>query len=124
MMLLNHRRLKVLVYRHALDMRGSFEKLSCLIREMGEDVLEGNLYLFLGKNRKRAKVLFFDGTGLVLIHKRLESGRFMKVMELCETKEMTTAELSLLLEGSRLSLPIAVARLEEKKQENGERKRE
>lgn len=91
-------------------MRSGFERLSHLVREeMRNDLLEGHLYLFLGKNRRRAKVLLFDGTGLVLLHKRLETGRFMRVEDLWETHEMTTAELSLILEGSRLSLPLSPA---------------
>lgn len=107
-MFLNHRGLRVFLYHHPLDMRSGFERMSHLIREeMKRDLLEGHLYLFLGKNRRRAKVLLFDGTGLVLIHKRLETGRFMKVEALWETHEMTTAELALILDGSRLSLPLS-----------------
>ena len=117
-MFLKHRRLRVLLYRSPVDMRAGFEKLSCLIREqMKSDLLEGHLYLFLGKNRKRAKVIFFDGTGLVLLHKRLEVGRFMRIEEMCETKEMTTAELSLLLDGSHLSLPLVSSSFEKKSEE-------
>ncbi len=114
-MFLNHRGLRVFLYHHPLDMRSGFERLSHLIREeMKNDLLEGHLYLFLGKNRRRAKVLLFDGTGLVLMHKRLETGRFMRVEDLWETHEMTTAELSLILEGSRLSLPLSPARYSKK----------
>lgn len=117
-MFLNHRRLRVFLYRQAIDMRSGFEKLSYWIREeMHGDLCDGHLYLFLGKNRRRAKVLLFDGTGLVLIHKRLETGRFMRVEEMREAKEMTTAELSLLLDGSRIKLPMA-ASIFERKSEN------
>jgi len=31
---------------------------------MGRNVLSGDLYLFVARRRKRAKVLYFDGTGL------------------------------------------------------------
>lgn len=114
-MFLNHRGLRVFLYHHPLDMRSGFERLSHLIREeMKKDLLEGHLYLFLGKNRRRAKVLLFDGTGLVLIHKRLEVGRFMRVEDLQKTCEMTTVELSLLLDGTKLSLPISPAKFEKK----------
>lgn len=107
-MFLGHRRVRVFLYGHPIDMRLSFERLSSLIREeMREDILQGHLYLFLGRNRRRAKVLLFDGTGLVLIHKRLECGRFMRLEDLEGSHEMTTAELSLLLEGTRISLPLS-----------------
>lgn len=118
-MFLSHRCLRVFLYAKPIDMRGGFERLSYLIRqEMSSDILEGHLYLFLGKNRRRAKVLLFDGTGLVLIHKRLEVGRFMRVEDLQTTGEMTTAELSLLLEGSRLSLPLSPARYLKKEEKS------
>lgn len=107
-MIFNHRRLRVFLYHHSIDMRSGFERLSHFVREeMKNDLLEGHLYLFLGKNRRRAKVLCFDGTGLILTHKRLEVGRFMSLDDLSATKEMTASELALILEGSRVSLPLS-----------------
>lgn len=53
--------------------------------------------LFVGKCRRRAKVLWFDGTGLCLLAKRLEKGRFAAVWS---TPELTQSELMLFLEGS------------------------
>ena len=43
---------------------------------LGRDVLRGDLFLFVGRDCLRAKVLYFDGTGLCLLHKRLSKGRF------------------------------------------------
>lgn len=107
-MLVPGRRLKVFLYSFFVDMRSGFERLSSFIRNgMGHDLQSGHFYLFLGRNRRRAKVLYFDGTGLVLIHKRLEVGRFMSLDDLCATKEMTASELALILEGSRVSLPLS-----------------
>lgn len=106
-MLFNHRLVKVFLYGEPIDMRCGFERLSYFVREhMRADLLSGNVYLFLGKNRRRAKVLLFDGTGLVLIHKRLESGKFMSIAELSDTREMTPSELGLLLDGTRMKLPL------------------
>lgn len=106
-MILNHRGVRVFVYGESIDMRCGFERLSYFVREcMGGELLAGHMYLFLGKNRRRAKALVFDGTGLVLIHKRLEVGRFMSVEELQESKEITAAELALVLDGSRVQLPL------------------
>lgn len=109
-MFFNSRTVRVFLYRQEIDMRAGFERLAFLAREsLTSDLLSGHLYLFLGKNRKRAKVLFFDGTGLVLIAKRLETGRFMRVQDLQDSPEMTAAELSLILDGSRMKLPICGA---------------
>ena len=87
-------------------MRKSFDTLSAVVREqVGHDVLDGALYLFIGKNRRRAKVLFWDGTGLCVLAKRLEKGRFAAPWALnkkTRVLEWTTSELALFLEGSEV----------------------
>ena len=60
-------------------MRKSFNTLSALVVELGREVLSGHFFLFVSRDRKWAKVLFFDGTGLCLLAKRLEKGRFAAV---------------------------------------------
>ena len=55
---------------------------------------------FLGKNRRRLKGLYYDGSGLILFVKRMEKKNFMKVEE-CEG-EISRSELRLLLHGSIL----------------------
>jgi hypothetical protein len=81
-------------------MRSGFDKLSMIIRErMKARVVDGDLFLFLGKNRKRLKGLCYDGTGLILIAKRLEHGKFMSIDDL-EFDEITVDELDWLLRGS------------------------
>ena len=110
-MIFNHRGIRVFVYGVPIDMRCGFERLSYFVREeLGGDLLAGHVYLFLGKNRRRAKALMFDGTGLVLIHKRLETGRFMRVEEFKDIGEITSSELGLILDGSQVRLPVAADR--------------
>lgn len=90
---------RVFVYEIAIDMRAGFDRLSHLVREkMNRNILEGDLYLFLGKNRKRLKAICFDGTGLVLINKRLEKGSFMSVTDI-ESAEISEDELDTLFSG-------------------------
>lgn len=109
-MIFNHRGIRVFIYGKPIDMRCGFERLSYFVREgLGNDLLAGHVYLFLGKNRRRAKALVFDGTGLVLIHKRLETGRFMPVEELKGVGEITSSELGLILDGSQIRLPVAAS---------------
>lgn len=91
---------RVFVFREPIDMRAGFDRLSMLVREqMKAKLLDGDLFLFLGKNRKRLKGLCYDGTGLLLIAKRLEQGRFMRPEDL-EFHELTVDELDWLLRGS------------------------
>jgi transposase len=67
---------------------------------------QGHVYLFFGKNRKRMKILVYDGSGLVLIAKRIERGRFMAHNELMGRNEITQEELKLLLHGSVIRRPV------------------
>lgn len=94
------RGLTVFMYGEPVDMRKSFDTLSALVaHEMKRDLLEGDLFLFVGRDRKRAKVLYFDGTGLCLLSKRLEQGQFGAPWKQ-RRSEMTLSELALFIEGS------------------------
>ncbi len=106
-MIMETKALRVFVHKEAIDMRFGFEKLTYLVREkMQAKISEGHLFLFLGKNRKRLKALYFDGSGLVLTHKRMEKSSFMSVEDLSETTEISIAELKLIMHGSVLRKPV------------------
>jgi len=69
------RQVAVHAYGAPADMRKSFDALSLLVVEgLGRDVLSGDLFLFVSRNRRRAKVINWDGTGLCIFAKRLEEG--------------------------------------------------
>jgi transposase len=94
--------LRVFVFTEYIDLRGGFDKLSMLVREkMHSEMVDGDLFLFLGNNRKRLKAICYDGTGLLLIAKRMERGRFMRLEDL-EESEITVEELDWLLRGSTI----------------------
>lgn len=93
------RRVRVHVHNRPTDMRKSFDTLAALVSAAKHDVMEGDLFLFVGRDRKRAKVLFFDGTGLCVYAKRLSRGSFGDVLS---RSELTHSELALFLEGSAL----------------------
>ena len=95
----------VSVWAHSepCDMRKSFNTLQALVEgQMKRDMATGDLFVFVSKNRKRAKVLYFDGTGLCLFSKRLESGLFATPWKgpMSKRLELTMNELSLFIEGS------------------------
>lgn len=57
------RNVRVFAYAEPVDMRKSFDTLGALVRDvLAHDVLEGALYVFVGRDRRRAKVLQWDGT--------------------------------------------------------------
>jgi transposase len=105
------RGLEVFLYDQPCDMRRSFNRLSAVVQqELKRDLLEGDLFVFVGKDRKRAKVLYFDGTGLCLFAKRLSTGQFLAPWKMTQ-KQISLSELALFIEGAaavrqRLSPPV------------------
>jgi transposase len=96
------RRLRVFGYALPVDLRKGFDGLQALVTQaLGRDPLSGECFLFVSRQRTRAKVLFYDGTGLCLYHKRLEQGRFASLFGAGSAVELTMSELALYLEGSR-----------------------
>ncbi len=106
-MFVDRKGLRVFVYRDEIDMRCGFERLHSLcVHQMNAIMDQGHIYLFFGKNRKRVKILVYDGSGLVLIAKRIERGRFMSLSELLGRYEISQDELKLILHGSVVRKPV------------------
>lgn len=106
------RRVRVFVYRDPVDMRKAYDSLSALVTEqLRQTLTSGDVYVFIGKTRKRAKALYFDGTGLCLLCKRLETGHFAAPWQRPGEgpMELTMNELALLLEGSEHALRIRLS---------------
>jgi len=110
------RSIRVFAYTGPVDMRKGFDGLyGMVVSQLEQDPLSGDLFLFVSRSLKRAKVLLWDGTGLCLYSKRLERGRFARLWggEESVSVELTMSELSLFLEGSRLvgKVPISPQKL-------------
>lgn len=88
------------------DLRRGFEGLYGLVEsKLQEDPLSGHLFLFCNRNRTRIKGLLWDGSGLCLCTKRLESGRFSwpSVEQEKGKIRLNTQELALLVGGIELT---------------------
>lgn len=85
------------------DMRRSFDRLSAMVEGvMGFDITQGHLFVFINRRGDQVKCLFWDRTGLCVLHKRLEVGTFRRVRDAASGAlhvEIDAAELSLMLEG-------------------------
>ena len=67
--------LKVYVAVESCDMRKGYEGLAALVTTaLQQDLRSGALFAFSNRRRTRLKVLYFDGTGLWLMTKRLTVG--------------------------------------------------
>lgn len=68
---------QVFVALEPVDLRCGFDRLAGLARErIGYDPRSGALFVFVGRRGCASKVLFFDGTGMCILHKRLDRGVF------------------------------------------------
>jgi len=98
----------IYIYHDYVDMRKGHNTLSYVVTEkMDMELLSGALFLFVAKSRKAIKAIFFDGNGLILIHKKLERGRFMSFDNISKVTEINSNELSLILNGGQIPLSKA-----------------
>lgn len=105
--------IKVFASLAPTDMRKSFHGLIGIVeKELGQQIEDGDLFLFFNRRRDRLKVLFFTGDGTVILYKHLERGTFEalrsaddKVSDVTpqDCLTLSTEELRLLLEGIELS---------------------
>lgn len=103
-MLSFNRRTKIFVSKDSTDMRASYDTLFSKAKSvLNQDPFSGHLFLFINARRTSIKCLYYDGTGLVLICKRMEKGLFCKINPYHRGDiELTAAEFALFFEGADL----------------------
>ena len=68
---------RVMVATKPVDFRKGAEGLAALVREsLGANPFCGTIYVFRARRTDRIKLVYFDGTGVCLLSKRLEEGKF------------------------------------------------
>jgi transposase len=90
-----------------VDMRRSFDVLHEIAREqLGLDAMRSAVVLFFNRPRTHCKALFHDGSGFVILYKRLDERTF-SVPKPAASSDRSVAialdELALVLEGRRLN---------------------
>lgn len=69
--------IRIYVAVQPVDMRKSFNGLWAAASEpLHEDPKQGAVFAFINRERTRLKLLYWDGTGVWVLAKRLEEGRF------------------------------------------------
>ena len=95
---------RVYLFTAPTDMRKGFDGLSCLVRQQGLDLFNGDLFVFLSKRADRVKILTWSRGGLIIWYKRLEKGTFKRLNSDQDSKVLLdTGALLLLLEGLDLN---------------------
>jgi transposase len=85
-------------------MRASYDTLFAKVKAvLQKDPFSGHLFLFVNARRTTCKCLYYDGTGLVIISKRLEQGTFSSINPFYKNEiVLTEAEFGLFFEGADL----------------------
>ena len=97
---------RIYLYCDVVDMRKSFDGLMAIVQaELHRDVREGELCVFINRRADRLKALWWDGDGLAIFMKRLESGTFQRPPSKASEPYliMDRVQLGLLLSGIELS---------------------
>jgi len=116
-MLTFNRRTKVFVCKEPTDMRASYDTLfSKASGVLKQDPFSGHLFLFINRTRTSIKCLYYDGTGFVIVAKRLERGLFSKINPYYQgAVVLTEAEFALFFEGADLEKRFVDSPAEQKK---------
>src|SRR5437764_13071237 len=91
---------KVLIAAKPVDFRKGGDGLAALVREaLGEDPFSGTIFIFRSKRADRLKIVAWDGSGLVMLWKRLEHGAFRWPPISDGVMRLTASQLAALLDG-------------------------
>jgi transposase len=104
-MIAMNRRTKIFISKEPADMRASYDSLFSKVKDIfKEDPMSGHLFVFINSRRTCCKCLYYDGTGLVIVSKRLERSLFCKINPYHPDKmTLTQAEFNLFFEGADLN---------------------
>ena len=91
---------RILLAPQPVDFRKGMDGLAALVREsLSSDPFSGVIYVFRSKRADRLKLLLWDGSGLVLLAKRLEQGSFRWPTIGDGVMRLSASQLSALLDG-------------------------
>jgi transposase len=95
---------KIFVCKEPTDMRASYDTLFAKVKgALGQDPFTGHMFVFINSRRTSVKCLFYDGTGFVLLCKRMQEGLFSRINPLFRGEViLTAAEFALFFEGADL----------------------
>jgi transposase len=108
----------------AVDMRCGHDGLMAIVQHQWTlDPYSGHLFVFVGKQHDRIKVLFWDRGGFMLLYKRIERGRFRlpPIAKDALSISLEPSQLAMLLDGIDLSRVRTPTRWHPQKPSSGDR---
>ena len=76
-MILPSNRVRIMVATKPIDFRKGHDSLAALVKnELRKDPFTGTVFVFRARKADRLKLLYWDGTGLVMAYKRREEHSF------------------------------------------------
>jgi transposase len=91
---------RVLVATRPVDFRRGADGLATTVQSiLRQDPFNGTVFVFRSKRADRVKLLLYDGTGLVLIWKRLEGSKFKWPPVADGVMRLSGAQLAALFDG-------------------------
>lgn len=93
--------------QHRVDFRKRENGLLGEAYRLGANVYDGDCVVFVKQDQTQLRALVGDSVGTYLISRRFEGGRLRALLAFAEkpsTKSITSAELSLLLEGATFTV--------------------
>ena len=104
-MIIAGQRLPIVIATRPVDFRRGHDGLAATVQnELGLDPHSGLTVIFRSKRGDRLKILVWDGTGLVLVYKRLEQGSFAWPKVQDGVMRLSRAQFEALFEGLALSV--------------------
>lgn len=102
---------RILVARDPIDFRKGIAGLAAVCEvQLGEEPLDGTLFVFVDRRRRAMKMLVWTHGGFLMLYKRLEKGRFRWPLMGTDRGTVTPAELAALMEGIDLTNAPRLAR--------------
>jgi transposase len=102
--------LKVMLATKPIDFRAGINSLAALVAiALKANPYDGAVFIFRSKRRDRLKLLLWDGSGMVMVTKWLEEGRFFWPPISDGAVQLSATQMTLLLDGlewSQASPPV------------------
>ena len=106
-MLFNPMKNPIFLFKVPIRINQNHEGLCGIIRKkFGEDfIYSGAAFVFISRNRHSSKIIYYDGTGIIMIHKKFVIKAFGDATHLDEVFKISSNELELLFSGQHITIP-------------------